>query len=132
MFATATFDLDDEVFVVHIASIIPNSDVHPSWRAQIALLKADGVLTFVSSKYTNFADIFSKDLIAKLSGYTGINDYSIYLIERQKLFYKLIYSLGAMEQKTLKTCIENNLTNSFIRPSKSVTSCFILFGKKID
>ena len=37
-----------------------------------------------------------------------------------------------MELKMLKTYIKNNLTNSFIRPSKSPIGAFIFFDKKLD
>ena len=43
---------------------------------------------------------------------------------------KPIYNLGLMELETLKTYIKTNLTNSFIRPSKSAISASILFVKK--
>ena len=37
--------------------------MHPSQAAQIAALKQDETLTKVSSKYTDYADIFSFDLV---------------------------------------------------------------------
>ena len=37
-----------------------------------------------------------------------------------------------MEMEILKTYMENNLTNSFIRPSKSTVGAFILFDKKYN
>ncbi len=37
-----------------------------------------------------------------------------------------------MELETLKAYVENNLANSFIRPSKSPTKAPILFDKKLD
>ena len=46
--------------------------------------------------------------------------------------YGPIYSLGLIELKTLKTYINTNLANSFIYPSKSPTSAFILFIYKPD
>ena len=42
-------------------------------------MKADKAFTFVLSKYTNFADIFSKDLVAKLLEYIKINNHTINL-----------------------------------------------------
>ena len=44
--------------------------------------------------------------------------------------YGPIYSLGPVELETLKTYIETNLKNSFIRPSKSPAGASIFFDKK--
>ncbi len=49
-----------------------------------------------------------------------------------QLLYGLIYSLEPVELETLKAYIKNNLTNSFIRPSKSLTGVPIFFDKKLD
>ena len=49
-FVTFAFDLENEAFIVYVVSIIPNSDVHPSKRAQIILLKADEAPTSVIPK----------------------------------------------------------------------------------
>ena len=43
-----------------------------------------------------------------------------------------IYSLGLIELKILKTYIENNLANNFIRLSKSFIRVPIVFDKKSD
>lgn len=68
MFASATLDLNDETFIIHIA-LFASSDldvkVYPFCIAQIVSLKADEALISVFSKYTNFADVFSKNLAAK-------------------------------------------------------------------
>ena len=42
----------------------------------------DKVFIFILFKYANFADVFSKDLIVKLSKYIEIDDYAIDLIKR--------------------------------------------------
>ncbi len=42
------------------------------------------------------------------------------------------FGLGPMELETLKTYIENNLTNSFIIPFRSPAWAPILFDKKLD
>lgn len=47
------------------------------------LLKADEAPVFVLSKYVDVADVFSKDLVAKLPEYIGINDHVIDLIKGQ-------------------------------------------------
>ena len=53
--------------------------MHPSKRAQIAYLKVDETPIKVLSKYTDFADIFSPKLAAKLLQHTRINDHTIEL-----------------------------------------------------
>lgn len=74
--------------------------------------------------------MFFKDLAAKLQEHSGINDHAIDLVKDQHPPYGSIYSLGPIELETLKTYIEINLANSFIRPSKSPAGTFILFVKK--
>ena len=80
-FVAATLNPKNKVFVVYISSISQDLDVHPFWRAQIASLSTDEALTFISPKYTDFADVFCKNLVAKLLEYIGINDYAIDLIK---------------------------------------------------
>lgn len=78
-FAAATFDLENEAFVIHVASIVSTTSnpVHPFCRFQIALLKADEAPTAILLKYTNFTDIFSLDLKVQLIEHTRINNYTI-------------------------------------------------------
>lgn len=82
-FATVAFNLEDKVFVVYLTFINQDLDVHPSWIAQIALLKADKTPTSVYSEYINFINIFPKDLIVELSELIEINDLTINLIKIQ-------------------------------------------------
>ena len=82
-FATVVLDPGDGPFVVHLASISQDLDVHLSWKAHIALLKADKAPTFILSKYANFANIFFKKLAAKLLEHIRIHKYSINLIKGQ-------------------------------------------------
>ena len=60
--------------------------------------------TKVFIKYANFADVFSPDLVSKLPKQTGINDYTIKLVN----------------------------TNGVIRPFKSPTGAPIFFDLKSD
>ena len=107
-------------------------DVYLFYRAEIASLNADETFNSVSSKYTDFADIFSQDLVAKLLKVIGINDYTINLIVEHQSLYGPIYSLRLIELKTLKIYIVTNLTNGFIKLSKSPTSPPIFFVEKLN
>ena len=80
-FTTTAFDLEDKVFIVHIASISRDLIIHSFWRALIALLKANETSTFVLSEYADFANVFYKDLTARLLKYIVINDHTIDLIK---------------------------------------------------
>ncbi len=68
----------------------------------------------------------------ELSKNTGINEYTIKLVESKQLLYGPIYSLGLVELETLKTYIETHLKTGFIRPSKSLTDALIFFDQKPD
>lgn len=80
-FVVVTLDLDDEIFIVYIASIISLHPIHPSHLAQIALLKADEMLIAILFKFADFVEVFSLDLVAKLPKPTRINNHDIKLIE---------------------------------------------------
>ncbi len=133
-FATIAFDPEYEAFVVYVAalSIYSGDKIHPSTRAQIAHLKVDEAPTKVSSKYADFADVFSPKLAIELPEHTGINDYAIELVDDWQPSYGFIYSLKPVELETLKVYIKNNLANSFIKPFKSPTGAPIFCDKKSD
>ncbi len=82
-FAAAALDPEHKAFVVHIATLSVDSgdEMHPSRKAQIAHLKADEAPTKVPSEYTDFADVFSPKLAAKLPEHTRINDHAIELVD---------------------------------------------------
>ena len=127
-FTIAALNEEDETFVVHIAALSVDSNVHPSRQAQIALLDVEEVI--IPSEYTEYTDVFSSDSAAEPPKHTDINDYSINLIDDKQPPYGPIYSLRPVELETLKTYIEINLANNFIRPSKSPTGASILFIHK--
>ena len=133
-FADVTFDPEYETFVIHVAAlnVDPSDKIHLSKRAQIAYLKADETPTKVPSEYTDFTDVFSPKLAAKLSKHMKINDYAIKLIDDWKPSYDSIYSISFVKSKILKAYIKNNLANSFIRLSKFLAKAFIFFDKKSD
>ena len=72
------------------------------------------------------------EYIAELLENTGINKHAIELEEGKQLPFRPIYSLGLVELETLKTYIETNLTNGFIRFSKFPAKASILFDRKPD
>ena len=86
----------------------------------------------VPIEYLDFADIFSKKLANVLPERTGANEDAIELEEGKQPPYKPIYSLGPVEFETLKTYIETNLANGFIRASKLLAGAPILFVCKLN
>lgn len=71
-FITVTLDLNNKIFIIYIvflANTNLNNKVNSFCRTQIILLKASKASIIVLSKYTNFVDIFSLDLGAKLPKY---------------------------------------------------------------
>lgn len=103
-----------------------------SYQAQITSLKVDKALLVILFKYIDFADDFCPDLIAKLLKHIGINNYTIKLVDSKQFLYGLIYHLRPMGLETLKTYIEINLVNSFVRPYKSPAGAPILFDHEPD
>ena len=131
-FAVPIFNLKDKAFIVHIASISQDSDIYSSQRAYIVFLKANKAPISVPSKYANFADIFSKNLVAKLPEHIKINNHTINIIEQHEFPYRSLYSLGSLKLETLKTYIETSLVNSYIRLSKFFIGALIFFVKKLN
>lgn len=130
-FVAITLNLNNEAFIiVHVAFIDKDSDVHLLYRAQIAVLKTDKTSISILSKYSDFAGVFFKKLVAKLLEYIKINNYTIDLIEKHQPLYGFIYSLRQVKLEILKTYININLTNSFIKLFKSPIGAFILFVRK--
>lgn len=101
-FLATNLDSKDETSILYIASIIIDINVHLLYISQIAFLKANKTLTCMLFKYTKFAEIFFKDLVAELPKHTKINDHAIDLIKWHQLFYKSIYNLGPMKLETVK------------------------------
>ena len=133
-FAIAVLDLKYEAFIIYVIafSIYFSDKMHPSKKAQIAYLKVDEAPTKVPNKYTDFTNVFSVKLIAKLRKHTEINDHTIKLVDDRQLLYNHIYSLGPVKLETLKVYIKNNLVNNLIRPFKSPARVLIFLDKKPD
>ena len=97
-FVVVVLDSEHETFIIHIVLLNPilltNIDVHLSCKLQIASLGAKKAFTKIFTKYADFAKIFFPDLASKLFKYTGINNYTIKLVNSQQLFYGFIYNLA--------------------------------------
>lgn len=104
--------------------------IHLAKEAKIAFLLT--IKVTVLNEYLDFADIFSKEWAAELLERSDIKKYAIYLKPGKISLYRLIYNLGPVELKTLKTYIEINLANGFISLSNSPARALILFIWKLD
>ena len=100
--------------MVHVSSLSLGSKmtIYLAQKAQIALLLAEKVT--VLTKYSDFANVFSKELAKVLPKRTGISEDAIELENGKQPPYGPIYSLGPVELETLKTYIKINLANGFI------------------
>ena len=101
-------------------------------KAQVEALLFNKASTEVPVEYSDYSNVFSAKHAAELPEKTGINEHAIKLEEGKQPSFGPIYSLGLVELETLKTYIETNLANGFIRPSKSPVGALILFDRKPD
>ena len=83
-------------------------------------------------EYSDFADVFLEKSANILPERTQANKHAIKLEKGKQPPYRLIYSLGPVELKTIKAYIETNLSNNFIRTLKSPAGASILFVRKPD
>ena len=152
-FVIAALDADSETFVEHVAiqkreEMVMDPDRKAQIKAQsgtqtqsgaqiqsgiqVGTLLFDEAPTEVPAEYFNYSDVFSAENAAELLENTGMNEHAIELEEGKQPPFGPIYSLGPVELETLKTYIETNLANGFIRPSKSSAGASILFDRKPD
>ena len=89
-FAATALDPKSKTFVVHVVSLSSNAlpsssslklNVHPFRRPQISGLIDEEAPTKIPAKYSDFADVFLPDLAFELPKYTGINNYTIELVD---------------------------------------------------
>lgn len=85
----------------------------------------------VPSDYLQYADIFSKSRSNSLPPHRPC-DHKINVEEPAIIPHGPIYNLSELELQCLRTYINDNLSNGFIRPSTSPYSSPILFVKKKD
>ena len=132
-FVIAALDIDSKTFMMHVA-IRKQEEilVHSKKQAQMGALLFDKTPTKVLIEYSDCNNVFSAENAAELPENTGINEHAIELEEGKQPPFGPIYSLGPVELETLKTYIETNLANGFIRPSKSPAGAPILFDRKPD
>ena len=97
-FAAVTPDTRHEIFIINIiffdkSNTNQTSNVYPCSRVQISILIANKAFILISTKYSDFADVFSSKLAFKLFKYININNHTNEFIDKQQELYKLIYSL---------------------------------------
>ena len=144
-------DADSKTFVVHMAireqeeiAMDPDkkaqieaksgaqSGTQIQDKAQVGALIFDEAPTEVPAEYSDYSNVFSAENVAEIPENTKINEHAIELEEGKQPTFGPIYSLGPVELETMKTYIETNLANGFIRPSKSPAGALILFNQKPD
>ena len=132
-FVIVTLNADSETFVMHV-SIREREEMpmHTEKQAQVGALLFDEAPTEVPAEYFDYSDIFLVKNAVKLPENIGMNEHAIELEEGKQPLLGPIYSLSSVELETLTTYIKTNLTNGFIRPSKSPTRAPILFDRKPD
>ncbi len=132
-FAKAALDKNSETFIVHVAAMeAPEPAIHRFRSPFLAALQQDKSPTEIPTEYTDYANVFSFNLVMELPENTGINEHAIELVGGKQPPYGPIYSLRPVELETLKTYIETHLKTGFIRPSKSLAVAPIFFDKKSD
>ena len=132
-FVIAALDVDSETFVVYVAiQEREEMPVHSKRQVHVGALLFDKAPTKVSAEYSDYNNVFSAENATELPENTGMNEHTIKLEEGKQLSFGPIYSLRPVELETLKTYIETNLANGFIRPSKSPAGAPILFDRKPD
>lgn len=121
-------DLNKKTFIIYIATITLEITIDLVCNAQITLLKVKKAFFTILAEYFDFANVFSKNLVAVLSEFTQINTHTINPKESKQRLYEFIYSVGLSELETSKPYIKTNLANNFIYLFKSLTSALILFN----
>jgi hypothetical protein len=83
----------------------------------------------LSKKYQDFANVFNKMNVDKLSKHDSQN-HAIETIESKSFSFESIYNLLIIELKTLREYLDKHLKKRFITLSHSSTKVSILFVKK--
>ena len=154
-FVIAALDTDSKTFVMHVtirereemamdpgrkaqietqieAQSRAQSGAQTKDKAQVRAILFDKASTEVLAEYYDYNDVFLAENAAELPENTRMNEHAIELKEGKQPPVRPIHSLGPVELETLKTYIETNLANGFIRLSKSPVEAPILFDRKPD
>lgn len=128
MFLAISLNLNEEIFLIHVAAPSLNSEIYPFYRVQLAFFFVNDAFTVVFSEYADFIDVyFLAEFAVKLSEYIEINNHPIDKVDGQQPPYRLIYRLKLIKLEILKTYIEINLVNSFIQTFKVLAEASIFF-----
>ena len=101
-------------------------------KAQVGALLFNEAFTEIPAEYSDYSNVFLAENVVKLLENTEMNEHAIELEKDKQPLFGLIYSLSPVELETLKTYIETNLANGFIRLFKSSVGAPILFERKPD
>ena len=111
-FVVAALDADSKTFVVHVAirereEMVVDSgskaQIEAQSGAQVGSLLFDEAPTEVLAEYSDYSNVFLGKNAAELLENTGMNKHAIELEESKQSPFGLIYSLGPIQLKTLKT-----------------------------
>lgn len=81
-FIFVAFNLKDKIFVIHIAFLANlDSDIYSFQQTLLASLFVNKALTVICSKYTNFKNVYSLELVAKFFKHIGINNHPFDLVD---------------------------------------------------
>ena len=130
VFTVAELNLDNKNFMVRKAAIAEPIIMPIYLFCQTKLASLTSKQIEIPVKYSKFFNIFSSDSAANLLENTKINNHLINLLDNKQPLYSLIYSLGLVKLKTLKTYIKANPASGFIRPSKYPAGISIIFIQK--
>ena len=80
-FAVAALNADNEILVVHVASLVEPTTIliHSSGQAKVVLLISEETELF--AEYSNFPNVFFSDSAAELLEHTRIIDHFINLLD---------------------------------------------------
>ena len=80
-FAKMALNLDQETFVVYVATFFNSMEIHLDRKVQIAALIADKAPITIPAEYSDFENVFSKESAALLLEHTEIYTHAIDLEE---------------------------------------------------
>lgn len=124
--AEKALEFDNNIYVMHV-KYLPDKSIK-----YFAEKKTDNINgNFLSVKYTDFLNVFSKKRAKILVSHEPQNHF-ISLIKKFIFSHCFIYNLSKIELILLRKYIDKYLVNGFIRPSKSPADASILFAKKFS